>query len=82
MRRQQTYEASEACLSKVAAVSFSFWLVKILSTTLGETGGDAVTMSMNLGSLKGTLIFTAIFLVAVMARFWPRSSTVSFTGLP
>jgi uncharacterized membrane-anchored protein len=66
--RQQTYESSEACLSKVAAVSFSFWLVKILSTTLGETGGDAVTMSMNLGYLKGTLIFAAIFLVAVTAQ--------------
>ena len=65
---QQTYEASEACLSTVAGVSFSFWLVMILSTTLGETGGDAVTMSMNLGNLKGTLIFTAIFLVAVIAQ--------------
>jgi uncharacterized membrane-anchored protein len=65
---QQTYEASEACLSKVAAVSFSFWLVKVLSTTLGETGGDALSMSMNLGYLKGTLIFTAIFLAAVIAQ--------------
>jgi uncharacterized membrane-anchored protein len=43
-------------------------LVKILATTLGETGGDAVTMSMNLGYLKGTLILAAIFLVAVIAQ--------------
>jgi uncharacterized membrane-anchored protein len=56
---QQTYEASEACLSKVAAVGFSFWLGKILSATLGETGGDAVIIFMNLGSLKDTLIFSA-----------------------
>ena len=42
--------------------------MKILATTLGETGGDAVTMSMNLGYLKGTLIFAAIFLIAVTAQ--------------
>jgi uncharacterized membrane-anchored protein len=47
-------------------------LVKILATTLGETGGDAVTMSMNLGYLKGTLIFAAIFLVAVIAQVLAR----------
>ena len=42
--------------------------MKILATTLGETGGDAVTMSRNLGYLKGTLIFAAIFLIAVTAQ--------------
>ncbi len=51
--------------SKVAAVSVSFWIIKILCTTLGETGGDAVTMSMNLGYATGTAIFAAIFLIAV-----------------
>jgi uncharacterized membrane-anchored protein len=55
-------------LSKVAAVTFTFWIIKILCTTLGETGGDAVTMSMNLGYLVGTLIFAAIFLIAVIAQ--------------
>ena len=43
-----------------------FWVVKILATTLGETGGDAVSMSMDLGYLVGTAIFAAIFVVAVM----------------
>jgi hypothetical protein len=47
-------------------------LVKILWTTLGETGGDAVTVSMNLGYLKGALMFTAILLVAVMAQVLAR----------
>ena len=55
-------------LSKVAAVTFSFWIIKILCTTLGETGGDAVTMSMNLGYAVGTSIFAAIFIVAVLAQ--------------
>src|ERR1700726_4065373 len=54
--------------AKVPAVTLAFWLVKILATTLGETGGDAVTMSMNLGYLVGTAIFAAIFLVAVAAQ--------------
>lgn len=51
--------------SKVPEVTLAFWIVKILATTLGETGGDAVTMSMNLGYLIGTAIFTAVLVVAV-----------------
>jgi uncharacterized membrane-anchored protein len=55
-------------LGKVPEVTLAFWVIKILATTLGETGGDAVTMSMNLGYLVGTLIFTAILVVAVAAQ--------------
>src|SRR5437867_9058744 len=55
-------------LSKVPEVTFIFWLIKIAATTLGETGGDAVSMSMNLGYLVGTAIFAAIFLAAVVAQ--------------
>ena len=54
--------------SKVPEVTLGFWLIKILATTLGETGGDAVTMSMNLGYLAGTAIFAAMFAVAVAAQ--------------
>jgi uncharacterized membrane-anchored protein len=55
-------------LSKVPEVTLIFWIIKIAATTLGETGGDAVSMSMNLGYLVGTAIFSAIFLVAVAAQ--------------
>jgi uncharacterized membrane-anchored protein len=55
-------------LSKVPAVTLSFWIIKILATTLGETGGDAFSMSMNLGYLVSTFIFAGIFLVAVLAQ--------------
>ena len=55
-------------LSKVPAVTLIFWIIKIAATTLGETGGDAVSMSMNLGYLIGTAIFAAIFAVAVLAQ--------------
>jgi len=57
-----------SALSKVPAVTAAFWLTKIAATTLGETGGDAVTMSMDLGYLTGTLIFAAIFLAAVFVQ--------------
>ncbi|MDT0175152.1 hypothetical protein Q9R34_03690 [Enterobacter sp. BRE11] len=60
--------ADSQFLSKVPAVTLAFWLTKIAATTLGETGGDAVTMSMNLGYLTGTLIFAIIFLVAVVVQ--------------
>ncbi len=44
-------------LSKVPAVTLGFWIIKILATTLGETAGDTVSMSWNLGYLVGTAIF-------------------------
>ena len=55
-------------LSKVPEVTLIFWIIKILATTLGETGGDAVSMSMDLGYLVGTAIFAAIFIVFVYAQ--------------
>lgn len=55
-------------LSKVPEVTLMFWMVKIAATTLGETGGDAVSMSMQLGYLAATGIFAVIFLLAVAAQ--------------
>ena len=55
-------------ISKVPEVTLTFWIIKILATTLGETGGDAVSMSMDLGYLVGTGIFAAVFAVAVYAQ--------------
>jgi len=52
--------------SKVPAITLIFWLSKILATTLGETAGDMVSMSMNLGYLIGTGIFAVIFIVMVI----------------
>ncbi len=55
-------------LSKVPAVTLGFWVIKIAATTLGETGGDAVTMTLNWGYLVGTAIFGAILVGAVSAQ--------------
>jgi uncharacterized membrane-anchored protein len=55
-------------LSKVPEVTLVFWIVKILATTLGETGGDALSMSLDLGYLISTGIFAAIFAVAVIVQ--------------
>ena len=55
-------------LSKVPEVTLIFWIIKIAATTLGETGGDAVSMSLELGYLIGTAIFAVIFVVAVIAQ--------------
>ncbi len=59
-------------LSKVPEVTLGFWIIKILATTLGETGGDAATMSLGLGYALGTLIFAAIFVAAVGAQVRSR----------
>ena len=55
-------------LSKVPEITLVFWIIKIAATTLGETGGDAVTMTLHLGYLIGTAIFVTIFFVAVGAQ--------------
>lgn len=61
-------DATNPSLSKVPALTLMFWILKIAATTLGETAGDAVSMSMNLGYLTGTVIFATIFLAAVSAQ--------------
>ncbi|MFM0197839.1 hypothetical protein PQQ65_32595 [Paraburkholderia strydomiana] len=55
-------------VSKVPEVTFGFWIIKVAATTLGETGGDWVTMSLKLGYLIGTAIFTVIFIGFVSAQ--------------
>jgi uncharacterized membrane-anchored protein len=58
----------EHAASKVPEVIFGFWIIKIAATTLGETGGDWVTMSLNLGYRIGTSIFAVIFIGLVAAQ--------------
>lgn len=58
--------------SKVPEVTLIFWLIKILATTLGETGGDALSMSMGLGYLASTGIFAAILFLATLAQVKAR----------
>ena len=60
-------------LSKVPAVTFAFWIIKIAATTLGETAGDAVSMTMGLGYAVGSAIFIGIFVVAVAAQIAAKS---------
>jgi uncharacterized membrane-anchored protein len=55
-------------LSKVPAVTLGFWIIKILATTLGETGGDTVSMTMNLGYLVGAAIFATALVALVLAQ--------------
>jgi uncharacterized membrane-anchored protein len=62
----------EPSSSKVPEVTLIFWVIKVAATTLGETGGDAVSMSMHLGYLVGTAIFALIFFLAVAAQIKAR----------
>jgi uncharacterized membrane-anchored protein len=67
---------SSSTISKVPAVTLTFWIIKIAATTLGETGGDTVTMTMHMGYLVGTGIFVLALaaLVAIQifaSRFHP-----------
>lgn len=77
-------------LAKVPEVTLGFWLIKIAATTLGETSGDAVSMSMNLGYVVGTGIFAVIFLAVVIAQlkakdfhpflYWTTNVTTTTVG--
>ena len=55
-------------MSKVPAVTLGFWIIKIAATTLGETGGDSVTMTLNWGYLAGTLLFLRLLIAPVVAQ--------------
>lgn len=55
-------------LSKVPEVTLLFWIIKIAATTLGETGGDSVTMTLNWGYLFGTLLFASLLIALVIAQ--------------
>jgi uncharacterized membrane-anchored protein len=55
-------------LSKVPAVTLAFWIIKIAATTLGETGGDSVTMTLNWGYLVGTAIFVGLLIALIAAQ--------------
>lgn len=59
-------------LSKVPAVTLGFWIIKILATTLGETAGDTVSMSMDLGYLAATAIFVAVLLLLIWRQIAAR----------
>ena len=58
--------------SKVPEVTLVFWIIKIAATTLGETGGDTVTMTMKLGYLIGTAIFLSVLMVLVLWQIAAR----------
>ncbi|WP_066593526.1 COG4705 family protein [Sphingomonas pruni] len=71
-----TPQAPAVSASKVPEIVLTFWIIKIAATTLGETGGDTVTMTMNLGYLAGTAIFASLLVGLVWwqvsaARFHP-----------
>src|SRR5581483_3696407 len=59
-------------LSKVPRVTLAFWIIKILATTLGETGGDALSMTLNLGYAVSSLILLGFFAVTLTAQISSR----------
>ena len=61
-----------AVLSKVPEVTLSFWIIKIAATTLGETGGDSVTMTLNWGYLAGTILFLSLLVVLAVAQTFAK----------
>src|SRR5882724_1882169 len=65
------YENSDT-IAKVPAVTLGFWLMKIIATTLGETGGDAVSMTLNWGYALSSALFIGIFVIAVAAHVTTR----------
>ena len=63
-------DVAKQALTKVPAVTLGFWVIKILATTLGETGGDTVTMTLNWGYLAGVVLFGAVLIALVVAQIF------------
>ena len=82
--------AAREALSKVPAVTFGFWLIKVAATTLGETAGDWVSMSLKLGYLVGSAIFAVLFIGFVTGQvksgrfnawlYWPTIIATTTLG--
>src|SRR4051794_14850531 len=70
---RMTKPLKHEALSKVPEVTLFFWILKIAATTLGETGGDTVTMTLNWGYLAGTALFLAVLLVLVLLQIRARA---------
>jgi len=68
LRRDKPADAVADVLSKVPQVTLAFWIIKILATTVGETGGDALSMTLNLGYAVSSLIFLGFFCVTLAAQ--------------
>ena len=68
-----TERPRDPSLSKVPAVTLLFWVLKIAATTLGETGGDTVTMTLNWGYLAGVALFLVALIVLVAAQIRARA---------
>lgn len=68
MHRQSDEYNREGLLSKVPQVTLAFWIIKILATTVGETGGDALSMTLNLGYAVSSFIFIGFFCTALAAQ--------------
>lgn len=73
VRDRANESRSLAAASKVPQIAIAFWIIKIAATTLGETGGDALSMTMKLGYALSTLIFMVFFIVAVTAQIKAKS---------
>jgi uncharacterized membrane-anchored protein len=67
-----TDDAAKHALTKVPAVTLGFWVIKILATTLGETGGDTVTMTLNWGYAAGVTLFGVALVALVAAQIFAK----------
>ncbi len=65
-------DVTKQTLSKVPAVTLGFWVIKILATTLGETGGDTVTMTLDWGYLAGVVLFGVLLVAFVVAQIFAK----------
>jgi uncharacterized membrane-anchored protein len=68
MKFSNTNKAAQELLNKVPQVTIAFWIVKIFATTLGETGGDALSMQLKLGYAVSSLIFLGFFAITLTAQ--------------
>jgi uncharacterized membrane-anchored protein len=73
LKESRMSKVSDSARSKVPEVTLGFWIIKIAATTLGETDGDAVSMSLNLGYAISSTIFIGVFAAAVAAQIAAKS---------
>lgn len=71
---------TKATLSKLPEITFYFWVMKICATTLGETAGDLLSMTLNIGYALSSLLLIGLFLVSLVTQLASKNIVHSCTG--
>lgn len=68
-------------MNKLPQITLAFWVMKICATTLGETAGDLLSMTLNVGYAVSSMILISVFVLTLLTQLFPKPTTLCCIGL-